>query len=531
MVLLLVSIVLVLALFAINISDKTGMPSLLLFLGLGLLANFVGLDFDNYWFADKFATFGLIIIMFYGGFGTNWSMGKPVVKEAVTLASLGVVATGILTGLFVHYVFKFDMLESMLLGSIVASTDYSSVSNILTSKNLNLKYNTAPLLELESGSNDPTAYTMTMLFLSVIAGTKISIPIMILKQIGFGLIVGFIMAYLIGKVLKRLNLNKDGLSIVFMFAMALFTFSFTNVIGGNGYLAVYIFGIIIGNQSFYGKRDVVFFFDGFSELMNIGLFFILGLLANPESVLKTLPIAAAIMAFMTIVARPATVFGLTIPFRLKFNQLIVISWAGLRGAAAIAFAIMVVNSGLEFSVDIYSVVFGICFLSSFIQGSGMAPISKGTDMLDPNDTVLRNFNYYQDKGDIGFLKTTIQEGSYLIGIKVNQISLVFDFIVAKIKRGDKTIVPRGDVELQAGDVVVLAGEEYFDYFGDELIEFTVTDHHEWKDKKIMDLNLPNSRLILTVQRENGEFILPEGKTVIQKGDLIIMLQDEKMKFG
>ena len=192
---------------------------------------------------------------------------------------------------------------------------------------------------------------------------------------------------------------------------------------------------------------------------------------------------------------------------------------------------MVVNSGLEFSVDIYSVVFGICFLSSFIQGSGMAPISKGTDMLDPNDTVLRNFNYYQDKGDIGFLKTTIQEGSYLIGIKVNQISLVFDFIVAKIKRGDKTIVPRGDVELQAGDVVVLAGEEYFDHFGDELIEFTVTDHHEWKDKKIMDLNLPNSRLILTVQRENGEFILPEGKTVIQKGDLIIMLQDEKMKFG
>ncbi|NLP21570.1 MAG: potassium/proton antiporter, partial [Erysipelotrichaceae bacterium] len=130
-----------------------------------------------------------------------------------------------------------------------------------------------------------------------------------------------------------------------------------------------------------------------------------------------------------------------------------------------------------------------------------------------------------------FLKTTIQEGSYLIGIKVNQISLVFDFIVAKIKRGDKTIVPRGDVELQAGDVVVLAGEEYFDYFGDELIEFTVTDHHEWKDKKIMDLNLPTSRLILTVQRENGEFILPEGKTVIQKGDLIIMLQDEKMKFG
>lgn len=529
--LLLISIVLVLALFAINLSDKTGMPSLLLFLALGLVANFLGFDFTDFGFADTFASFSLIIIMFYGGFGTNWSMAKPVVKEAVTLASLGVVATGVLTGLFAHHFFKFDYLESMLLGSIVASTDYSSVSNILTSKNLNLKYNTASLLEMESGSNDPTAYTMTMLFLSILAGGSLSIPAMVIMQIGLGIAVGVVMALLISKLLRKLNLNKDGLSIVFMFAMALFTYSFTGVIGGNGYLAAYIFGIMIGNQSFSGKRDVVFFFDGFSELMNIGLFFILGLLADPLAVWKALPTAAILMAFMTFIARPASVFGLTLPFKLKFNQLIVISWAGLRGAAAIAFAIMAINTGLNFSVDIYSIVFGICFISSFIQGSFMAPICRKTDMLDPNDTVLRTFNYYQDKTSVGFLETQIHEGSHLIGTEVRDLNLTFDFIVAKIKRGETVIVPRGGTVLEAGDLIILAGKEYFDPYDDELIEFTVPENHPWVNCKIMDLNLPENRLILTVLRDDGHFDIPEGKTIIQAGDTIIMLQEEKVDFS
>src|SRR5690606_31856821 len=153
-----------LALFAINISDTYGIPSLLLFLVLGIVCTFLGIQSQNYEVAESFSTLALMVIMFYGGFGTNWSMGKPVVTEAVVLSSLGVVSTALLTGLFAHYLLGFSMLEGMLLGSIVGSTDYASVSNILSSKNLNLKYNTSPLLELESGSNDPTAYSMTMLF-------------------------------------------------------------------------------------------------------------------------------------------------------------------------------------------------------------------------------------------------------------------------------------------------------------------------------------------------------------------------------
>lgn len=531
MVLLFASIVLILALFAIYISDKTGMPSLLLFLALGLTANLLGVEFVDYGLADKIGTFALIIIMFYGGFGTNWTMCKPVVKEAVTLSSIGVVLTGLMTGTFVHFALGFDWLEAMLLGSIVASTDYSSVANILVSKNLNLKYKTASILEIESGSNDPAAYTMTMLFLSLVMGSDVSVPMMVLKQIGLGLGMGFLMALIIGRLLRHLNLNKDGLSIVFIFAMAVFTYSFTAVIGGNGYLAAYIFGIIIGNQTFYGKKDIVFFFDGFNELMNIGLFFVLGLLANPESVWKALPLAAATMAFMTFIGRPLVVFGLMKPFKLKFNQLVVLSWAGLRGAAAIAFAIMVVNTGYKFGMDIYSIVFGICFLSSLIQGSTMASLVKKMDMLDPDDTILRTFNYYQDKSSIGFLETTLDKDSELVGTQVKDLNMTFDFIVAKIVRNGKTVVPRGNTVFEEGDTIIFAGTEYFDLFGEELVEFKISLSHDWVGKQIMDLDLDENQLILTVLRDNGRFVTPEGKTNILAGDTLIVLQNENVDFS
>ena len=202
---LIIGIVLILALIAIRVSSRHGIPALLLFIVLGMVFGAIGLEFNDYVFADGFATVALMVIMFYGGFGTNWGMVKPVAKEAIILSSLGVVATALLTGLFCHYILGFGMLEGMLVGSIVGSTDYASVSNILRSKNLNLKYSTAPLLELESGSNDPTAYTMTMILLSLIIGTELSVPLLIISQVVIGLAVGFLLAWLIGKLLTVID--------------------------------------------------------------------------------------------------------------------------------------------------------------------------------------------------------------------------------------------------------------------------------------------------------------------------------------
>lgn len=523
---LIIGIIFILALGAIRISNKHGVPALLLFIMLGMAFGAIGFDFEDYEFADSFATVSLMVIMFYGGFGTNWNMAKPVAKEAIILSTLGVVSTALLTGLFCHFVLGFGLLEGMLVGSIVGSTDFSSVSNVLRSKNLNLKYNSASLLELESGSNDPTAYTMTMVFLSVIIGTKVSIPVLILSQVALGIIMGFVLAYIVGRILGVISLGSDGLYSVFMASIMLITYAATNLIGGNGYLALYILGIYLGNMEFRGKRDIVFFFDGLAEIMQIGLFFILGLLSNMKSFIANFPIALAIMVFMTVIARPVSIYGLMMPFKLKRNQLNIISLAGIRGAAAIAFAIMAVNSGADLSIDIYHIVFGICVLSSLAQGSLMPIASKKWDMLDPNDTVLQTFNYYLNKAEIGFLETRVGKNSSLIGTKVKDLNLTFDFIIVKIERNGETVVPRGHVIIEEDDLIVLGGEIHFDESGQDLIELTIANGHKWANKHIRDLNLPAEHLIVMMQRKGDHIIVPIGDTLILEGDKLIMIEAE-----
>ena len=523
---LIIGFIFILALFAIRFSNKYGVPSLLLFIILGMSFGAIGIEFDNFLFAGQFATVALMVIMFYGGFGTNWNMAKPVAKESIILSSLGVVVTAIVTGLFCYFILDFGLLEGMLIGSIIGSTDYASVSNILRSKNLNLKYNSASLLELESGSNDPTAYTMTMVFLSVIIGTDLSIPILILSQIALGIAVGAIFALIIGKLLIHLKLGADGLYAVFMAAAMLITFGAADFLGGNGFLALYILGIYLGNMEFKGKRDIIFFYDGFTEIMQIGLFFILGLLSNFTSFIQNFPIALAIMLFLTLIARPVAVYGLMLPFKLKKNQLNLISLAGVRGAAAIAFAIMAVNSDAIISVDIYHIVFGICVLSALIQGSIMPYAARRWDMLDPNDTVLKTFNYYQSKAEIGFLETVIHSNSALIGSKVRDLNLTFDFIIAKIERDGQTIVPRGNVILKENDLIILGGERHFDQSGENLIESVISSGHKWENKQIKDLNLSPNRLIIMIQRDTHNIIVPVGDTRILENDKVITIEAE-----
>ncbi len=308
-----------------------------------------------------------------------------------------------------------------------------------------------------------------------------------------------------------------------MVSVMLITYSVADLLGGNGYLALYILGIYLGNMEFKAKRDIVFFFDGFTEIIQIGLFFILGLLSDFSQFLHTLPIALVITLFMTIIARPITVYGLMLPFRLKRNQLNMISLAGIKGAAAIAFAIMAVNSNAVFSVDIYHIVFGVCVFSSLIQGSLMPTASRKWDMLDPNDTVLKTFNYYQSKAEIGFLETRIHPNSSIIGSQIKDLNLAFDFIVAKIERDGKTIVPRGHVTIEENDIIVLGGEVHFDESGHDLIEFTIPKGHQWANKHIKDLDLHHDRLIVMVQRNGNDVVVPTGDYLLLEDDKVIIL--------
>ncbi len=519
---------LILALIAMRISSDLKIPQLLLFMLLGVSFNFFGADFTNYNFSNQVSSIALMFIIFYGGFGTKWKMSKPVAKEAITLSFLGTVLTALITGLFVYLVFDFSLLEAMLLGSIIGSTDYASVSDVLVSRRLKLRYNTDSLLELESGSNDPTAYTMVVLFSTLLQGKNVNVPVLIILQVGIGLLLGFALGWVFIRILDYLN-TRENMEVILLAAAALFTYEFTNQIGGNGYLAVYIFGIYIGNKEFVGKREVVFFFDNFTNLAQIGLFFLLGLLSDPSSIIAMLPIALVIMLFMTFIARPASVYGLMAPFKLNKNQLPVIAFAGLRGAAAIAFAISVVNSDTPFLNDLYHIVFDICLLSSLIQGGYLPTLSKKMDMVDPEDASLRNFNSLQDKSDVGFLATKIKADSDLVNTYIRDITLAFDFIIAKVLRHGETIVPNGDVQLKVGDVIVLAGRSYFDVVGTDLLEFRINSHHNWVNKQIKNIRLERDSLIVLVLRGDNELIVPNGDTTILDQDTVLVLEASNAK--
>ena len=476
--------ILLLALVAIRISNKSGLPALLLFLGLGIAFAAGGWNFNDYNLADQIASMSLMVIMFYGGFGTNWSMGQSVAREAILLSSLGVVFTAGLTGLFCHYVLGFGLVESMLLGAVVGSTDYASVSNILVSKNLNLKYNTASLLEIESGSNDPTAYTMTMVFLAILTGSDLSVPVLIFRQVFFGGLVGFSVGYLCLSVVRKYKFNEDGLFVVFIAALMLGVYGMSNLIGGNGFLALYIAGIILGNNEYVGKKEVVFFYDGLSHLVQIMLFFLLGLLSNPQDIFHALPLGLAIMA---------------------------------------------VNTGVGLEIDLFHIVFAICLFSLLIQGSLMAWATKVLKMFDPNDTVLKTFNYYQDKSKLGFIQTRVTDQSMFIGMKIKDLKMVFNFIIAKIERDGKTIIPRGETVLKEGDIIVMGGESHFDQSGQSLLEIKLAPCHAWVGEKIKDLDIGENELIVMLQTAQGGVEIPRGDTVLQVDDRVVLLQGEKLQ--
>lgn len=230
------------------------------------------------------------------------------------------------------------------------------------------------------------------------------------------------------------------------------------------------------------------------------------------------------MLFMLFFARPVVVFSLMKPFKLKNNQLALISIAGIRGAAAIAFSIMAVNTNLNFSIDIFHIVFVICLFSSLLQGLIMPLATKKLDMLDNSDTVLKTFNYYQDKTNLGFIETKILKNSKWIGKKLSDLQLAFNVIIAKIERGNKTIVPRGDTIILENDTLILAGQSHFDDTGINLVEITISSNHKWANMHLKNIDIDKNELIICLKDNNGQIIIPNGNTYLNINDRIILLK-------
>ncbi len=440
---------------------RYGIPTLMIFLAIGMLMGSDGIGgiyFDDSRLAQTLCNFGLIFIMFSGGFGTNWKTAKPVAFSSGILATLGVALTALLIGVFAHFALGFTFLEGMLLGSIISSTDAASVFSILRSKKLNLKNGLAPMLELESGSNDPIAYMLTTVFLGMLTGESSNIFLLLTAQIVIGVLVGTLVGKLAVWLINHINLEIDSLYSVMVIGIAVLSYAGASLLTGNGFLAVYITGLIMGNSRLVHKISLVRYFDGFSWLMQIMLFFTLGLLVFPSRLPGIALTGLAVAAFITFIARPIAVFCVLTLFRRPVKEQLLVSWVGFRGAASIVFATYPLTAGLPIADTIFNTVFFVALLSVTVQGTFFIPIAKKLKLIGQDEMVLKTFTDYSGEIHAELLELNIEKGSEMADKAIMDLDIPMDILIVMIRRNGKLITPKGATILRPEDILLLAGD-------------------------------------------------------------------------
>jgi len=513
---ILVALVLIMCIAADKFSGRFGMPALILFIGIGMLFGcdgIAGIEFDNFTMTEYICNIALGFIMFYGGFNTKWKTARPVAVKAVLLSTCGVILTAAFTMLFCYFVLRFPIAESFLVGAVLSATDAASVFAILRRKKLNLKDGVASLLEIESGSNDPIAYMLTVIGIYILNGDNlIKVPYVIFAQIVYGVLIGIGLAVAAIYVLTRTDIIVNGLDTIFILAVVLLGLGLSQLVGGNEFLCIYLFGILLGNSRIRNKGNIVPFFDGVTTLAQIVIFFMLGLLSYPHRFLTIIPISIAIAVFLTFIARPAVVFAILKPFKCSVRQCLLVSWAGLRGASSIVFSM---------SKDLFNIVFMISLLSVAIQGTLLPAVSRRLDMIDETSDVRKTFNDYQEESSITLMRMFIPKGHNWENKLISEVHMPTGAIALMIKRGRETIITRGNTKICGGDNLILSIPAYENGDNDSLEEINITSDNNWCNRTIRQLDLPENLIIALVKR-GEENIIPIGDTLIQNGDVVVI---------
>ena len=541
--LLTVSAVIFLCVLLNKVSSRLGIPMLLAFIILGMVFGSDGLfkiSFTNYTVAEQLCSTALIFIMFYGGFGTKWSAAKPVAVQSFLLSTAGVVFTAVFTALFCRFVLHISASESFLIGAVISSTDAASVFYILRSKKLNLKNNTASLLEAESGSNDPMSYMLTIIALSILeqqsggqGKSAASLIYLVISQLLYGAAFGVAFGMLSALILRKFKFSEAGFDSAFVIGAAVLSYALPSLIGGNGYLSAYIAGIILGNSTIPHKKPLVHFFDGITGLVQMFVFFLLGLLATPSDIYKVLFPSVAIALFLTLVSRPLAVFLLLTPFRFPVRQQLLVSWAGLRGAASIVFAVMAVSAiqGYPHGVlqhDVFHIVFCIVLFSILVQGSLLPFAAKSLKMIDDSTNVLHTFNDYPDEIPVRFIQVTQPEKHPWNGQEIKDLVLPPETLLVLILRGAERLIPRGKTVIQSGDILVLAARVFTEQTNDaareeELVEIPIGKLHDWAGKTLAEI--ASEKMFIVLIKRNSRLIIPKGDTRLAAGDVLVVEQN------
>lgn len=462
-------LLLLVSIFSSKLSSRFGVPALLIFLGLGII---VGSDvsgwiyFDDYELAQWLGIIALTYILFSGGLDTDWKKIKPVILPGISLSTIGVLISAVIVGIVAKLVLGLSLLEGVLLGAIVSSTDAAAVFSVLRSKAMGFKYRLRELIEFESGTNDPMAIFLTIGIIQLLVQPDSGwffMLILFVKQMGIGLLAGWVFGKLITWLINHIHLEYDGLYPVLTLAVVPVIYATTDILGGSGFLAVYLAGLVLGNSNFIHQRSLISFFDGLSWLMQIVMFLTLGILVFPKQILA-ISLSGLLIAFVLIfVARPVSVLIALLFSKLKFRAKLVVSWVGLRGAVPIIMATFPLVAGVENSELIFSIVFFVVVTSVLIQGPTIPFLVKKLKI----DSPIRA----KTKFPIEF-EPSIDTKSALKEIEINQ--------------NDSAV-----------------------------------------GKKVIDLHFPEEALIVIINRE-GRFLVPRGTTIIQPQDKLLVLAKKEM---
>ncbi len=464
--LLIISILLLLSIIGGKTTSRWGVPTLIFFLLVGIAAGsegIGGIPFDDMHTAQFIGITALNFILFSGGLSTEWHTIRPVIRTGLALSTFGVLFTAISVGVFVHYLLGFTFPEGLLLGSIVSSTDAAAVFSILRGRGIGLKGALRPVLELESGSNDPMAYFLTISLTTVVKEGHFPVGELVLLFVK-GFVIGGAMGYCTGKLsfwlINRIRLNNQGLYPVLLMALAIFSYSATEFLGGNGFLAIYICAVILGSSNFIHKRSLIQFYDGIAWLMQIILFLALGLLVFPSRVASVAVDGLLISAFLIFIARPIGVFGSLLFNKANRRSKLFLSWVGLRGAVPIVFATYPKIAGLAQSDMIFNLVFFIAVTSVIIQGTTLPAVAKMLHLSVPGRAKRRSGS------DLEFIDPTMSVREEVLlphhaivnGRRIVEINFPKTAKILLVVRGDDYITPVGSTVLRGHDKLLILAE-------------------------------------------------------------------------
>ena len=452
---------------------RFGEPALLLFLLVGMLfgSDGLGLQFHNAKIAQFIGMVALSVILFSGGMDTKFKEIRPILSPGIVLSTVGVFLTALFTGLFIWYLsgmswtnIHFPLITSLLLASTMSSTDSASVFAILRSQKMNLKHNLRPMLELESGSNDPMAYMLTIVLIQFIQsdgmGTGNIIGSFIIQFL-VGAAAGYILGKLAILILNKINIDNQSLYPILLLSFVFFTFAITDLLRGNGYLAVYIAGMMVGNHKITFRKEIATFMDGLTWLFQIIMFLMLGLLVNPHEMIEVAVVALLIGVFMIVIGRPLSVLLCLLQFRkITLKSRLFVSWVGLRGAVPIIFATYPVVANVEGSNMIFNIVFFITIVSLIVQGTSVSFVARLLHLSTPLEKTGNDFGVElpeeidTDLSDMTITMEMLNEADTL-----KDMNLPKGTLVMIVKRGDEFLIPNGTLKLHVGDKLLLISEK------------------------------------------------------------------------